>query len=180
MTPEEQLIKRALSGLQRSHSAAFTRVKDAGDGPRGQRERRILKKLKAQIKKLRLELQRVQKANEPGKSTEAVLLRHMENVDRGDLDAVMADYASHAVLLTPAGAYRGHEQIRPVLQKLIHAIFTNCRKFKMIRQEISGEIAFIVWSAESGRSRIPSATDTFVIRNGKIVAQTMMMDRERR
>jgi len=42
----------------------------------------------------------------------------------------------------------------------------------MVQQLVEGEIAYIVWSAESQRYRIPLATDTYVIRDGKIVAQT--------
>jgi hypothetical protein len=67
-----------------------------------------------------------------------------------------------------------------VLAKLLKDIFATCTKFKMIRQEISGEVAFIVWSAESDKYRFPLATDTFVIRNGKIVTQTVVMKRERK
>ena len=40
---------------------------------------------------------------------------------------------------------------------------------KMAKQEVIGEIAYIAWSVEG---MIALGTDTFVIRNGKIVAQT--------
>ncbi len=39
----------------------------------------------------------------------------------------------------------------------------------MVRQDVEGEIAFIVWSSEPA---FPLGTDTFIIRDGRIVAQT--------
>jgi hypothetical protein len=39
----------------------------------------------------------------------------------------------------------------------------------MVRQDVDGEIAYIAWKAEPFT---PLATDTFVIRNGKICVQT--------
>jgi hypothetical protein len=39
----------------------------------------------------------------------------------------------------------------------------------MNRQEIIGEVAYILWERQPQISR---ATDTFVVRNGKILAQT--------
>ena len=44
--------------------------------------------------------------------------------------------------------------------------------FSMLQQLVEGEIAYIVWSAESQRYRVPLATDTYLIRDGKIVTQT--------
>jgi hypothetical protein len=40
------------------------------------------------------------------------------------------------------------------------------------KQIVEGEIAYIVWLGESEKIKIPFATDTFVVRDGKIVAQT--------
>jgi hypothetical protein len=39
----------------------------------------------------------------------------------------------------------------------------------LARQDVEGEVAYIVWKAEPF---IPLATDTFLIRDGKIVAQS--------
>jgi hypothetical protein len=107
-----------------------------------------------------------------GASTQQVLARHMAAVDSGDLEAIMADYAAAAVLLTPEGTYRGHAQIRPVWAKMLADIFHMDARFTMIREAVEGEIAFIAWSGESKRLRIPLATDTYLVRDGKIIVQT--------
>jgi hypothetical protein len=42
----------------------------------------------------------------------------------------------------------------------------------LAKQVVEGEVAYILWSGHSPFYNAPFATDTFVIRNGKIVAQT--------
>jgi ubiquinone/menaquinone biosynthesis C-methylase UbiE len=46
------------------------------------------------------------------------------------------------------------------------------------QQLIEGEVAYLVWSGESQRVRIPFATDTLLIREGKIVMQTFAAQTE--
>jgi ketosteroid isomerase-like protein len=104
--------------------------------------------------------------------TRQVLEHHMTAVDDGKIDAILSDYAEDAVLLTPKGARRGHAEIRPVLEWLLANIFTKGANFTMIQEAVEGEIAYIVWSAESERYRVPLATDTYLVRDGKIVVQT--------
>jgi len=41
-------------------------------------------------------------------------------------------------------------------------------------------MAYIVWSGESGKLKIPFATDTLIVRDGKIVAQTFAAQMERK
>jgi ketosteroid isomerase-like protein len=83
--------------------------------------------------------------------TRQVLKHHMTAVDGGGIDAILSDYAVDAVLLTPKGPRRGHDQIRVVLEWLLTNIFTQDASFTMIHEAVEGEVAFIVWSAESQR-----------------------------
>jgi len=106
------------------------------------------------------------------KQTERVLAHHLEAFESG-VDAILADYAEDAVLLTDKGPLRGRDQIRPIFEWLLADIFTPDSTFTMINQQIEGEIAYIVWSAESPRYRVPLATDTYLIRDSKIVIQTL-------
>jgi hypothetical protein len=50
----------------------------------------------------------------------------------------------------------------------------------MIRQAVKGDVAYIVWSAESGKSSVPLATDTYLARFGKIVVQTFTAEMSRK
>ena len=44
--------------------------------------------------------------------------------------------------------------------------------FSMQEQRIDGEYAYIRWSAETADNSYEAATDTFVVRDGKIIAQS--------
>lgn len=116
------------------------------------------------------------KADDPLRSTKVVLDHHLAAFDSGDMDAILADYAKDAVLLTSEGIFKGHAQIRPVLQKLLDDIFSTATEFKMIQKIVRGDIAFIVWSAKSQKVSVSLGTDTYVVRFGKIVGQTFAAD----
>jgi hypothetical protein len=42
----------------------------------------------------------------------------------------------------------------------------------MRQQSVEGEFGFILWTAETADNSYEVATDTFVVRDGKIVAQS--------
>ena len=107
----------------------------------------------------------------PADSTEAVLTRHLQTFGAGDLEGILADYGADAILFTPSGLVRRDE-----LANLFTGLFAEFSKpgttFSMQYQVVEGEIGFIVWSAETADNNYEFATDTFVIRDGKIATQT--------
>jgi ketosteroid isomerase-like protein len=109
--------------------------------------------------------------SELGKQTEETLLKHLQAFGSGDVDAVMADYDEASVLIIPDGPLRRLAEIRSFFESLV-ADFPPGSAFELSKQIVEGEIAYIVWSGESEKLRIPFATDTFIIRGGKIVVQT--------
>jgi ketosteroid isomerase-like protein len=96
----------------------------------------------------------------------------MKNFDAGDLQAVLSDYAPDAVFFTPDGTLRGPDAIRPVFQKLIAEFGKPGAVFNMKQQFVEGDFAYILWTAETADNVYELATDTFVVRDGKIVAQS--------
>lgn len=104
--------------------------------------------------------------------TQNTLAHHLQAIDAGDIDAIMSDYTEDAVLITPNGVLRGHDNIRPLFETMLAGVLPPGSAFQMVKQIIEGEMAYIVWSAESDDYDIPFGTDTFVVRDRKIVAQT--------
>jgi hypothetical protein len=101
--------------------------------------------------------------------TETVLRRHLQAAGVG-VDAVMADYGDASVIITHDTTYRGLSEIREFFTELLDGPYRGfIRALEMTRQEVVGEAAFILWRAPPW---FPHATDTFVIRNGKILIQT--------
>jgi hypothetical protein len=42
----------------------------------------------------------------------------------------------------------------------------------MLKHEVCGDIAYIVWKAETADKRFEVGTDNFIVREGKILTQT--------
>ncbi len=105
--------------------------------------------------------------------TEQVLGHHLQSFGEGNVEAVMEDYTEDSVVITPDGALNGLAEIRPLFEHLLNNVLPpGSTEFEMKQQVIQGEIAYILWAASSGTHNIPLGTDTFVVRDGKIVAQT--------
>ncbi len=103
-------------------------------------------------------------------STEDVLRKHLRSARIGP-DALIDDYTEESVMITPDRTYRGVAEIRRFFTTLFEQLPAGFFEttMKMIREEITGEVAYIFWH---GKPLIPQATDTFVVRDGKIVFQT--------
>ena len=110
--------------------------------------------------------------------TEQTLRHHLQSFYVGDVDAIMADFAADAVLITPDGTLYGQAQIRPVFETFVTQIMPPGSTLTIVKQIIEGEIAYLLWTGESAHYRIPWGTDTFVIRAGTIVAQTFAAQME--
>ena len=105
-------------------------------------------------------------------STNEVLDNHLKCFGEGDLKGILSDYAPGAVLFTPEGPLRGAEAMRPFFQALIAEFGKPGAVFSMNQQSVDGEYAYILWTAETADNVYEMATDTFVVREGKIVAQS--------
>ena len=105
-------------------------------------------------------------------STKDVLDRHIKSFFEFDLDGILSDYSSDAVLFTPDGPLIGVDAIKPLFQ----AMFAEFRKpgmtFEMQRLSVEGEHAYALWTAETADNVYELGTDTMTIRDGKIVAHS--------
>ncbi|HET6980952.1 MAG TPA: nuclear transport factor 2 family protein [Myxococcaceae bacterium] len=102
-------------------------------------------------------------------STEAVLQRHLRAATVG-VDAIMEDYTEQSVLITHDATYRGHTEIRRFFTGLFEILPEGFfAEMRLTRQEIAGEVGYILWERAPV---ISQATDTFVVRDGKILFQT--------
>jgi ketosteroid isomerase-like protein len=102
-------------------------------------------------------------------TTETVLQNHLRAARVG-VEAIMQDYTDQSILITHDATYSGLAEIRQFFEALFKALPAGFfDALKMNRQEIVGEVAYILWERAP---IITQATDTFVVRNGKILAQT--------
>jgi ketosteroid isomerase-like protein len=105
-------------------------------------------------------------------TTKDVLDHHLQSFAEGDLNGILSDYAPAAVLFTPGGALKGTDAIRPFFARLIAEFAKPGASFNVKQRSIEGDYAYIVWIAETADNVYEVGTDTFVVRDGKIVAQS--------
>jgi hypothetical protein len=87
---------------------------------------------------------------------------------RTDLDRNVAD---DIVVLTGFGAFEGRDQVR-VLAELLDAQLPRAQ-FEYTSVLVRGEVAYLEWTADATGARVRDGADSFVIRDGRIVAQTI-------
>ncbi len=105
-------------------------------------------------------------------STKDVLNHHLKCFGEGDLNGILSDYTPGAVLFTPEGPLKGIDAIKALFQALIAEFGKPGAAFSMKQQFVEGDHAYILWTAETADNVYEFATDTFVVRDGKIVAQS--------
>lgn len=105
-------------------------------------------------------------------TTQAVLDRHWETFKNNDLEGVMADYDESSVLITPDKTYVGLAEIRQNFVNAFAVFPKDSTTMSLQQSVVKGDLAYIIWSAEAPRLNLEFGTDTFVVRNGKILRQT--------
>lgn len=105
-------------------------------------------------------------------TTEAVIQHHGQALTSGNLDEVLKDYTMDSVLFTPTETYKGLESIKAAFAAMMKMLPPEAvANFKDIKQEIQGEYVYVLWTV---LPTIPFAGDTFHIRSGKIMMQSVI------
>ena len=106
------------------------------------------------------------------RSTQDVLNHHLACFAASDLEATLTDYSGDSVVMTPDGAIHGLGDIRAFFEGAYAEFGQPGTKFTMRQMLVDGDCAFIVWEAETSANTFELATDTFVVRDGRIAVQT--------
>jgi hypothetical protein len=102
-----------------------------------------------------------------------VLDDHLEKARNGDIDEdLIRNYAEDVVFLGNYGVHYGHEGARYLADLLMRQLPEATFSYDLIQAD--GEFGFLKWSAEAANGRqVEDGADSFVIRDGKIVAQSI-------
>jgi ketosteroid isomerase-like protein len=106
-------------------------------------------------------------------TTRQILEHHLSALAAGHLDEILSDYTDESTLVRPEGIITGRQAIRQVFESGLASLFKpGTYQFTMDTTQVAGDVAYIVWHANCAAADIVFATDTFLIRNGKIAVQT--------
>ena len=108
-----------------------------------------------------------------GRSTEEVLRSHLALRQAGELERDLADnYADDVVVLSKDGVFHGHDGIRHTAAILQRWLPDATYSYDIVRSD--GEVALLSWSGTAANgAKTCDGADSFVIRDGRIVAQTI-------
>ncbi|MFE9500721.1 nuclear transport factor 2 family protein [Streptomyces collinus] len=94
---------------------------------------------------------------------------NMEAFAAGDIDGVVDDYASDAVIVNDLyGTVQGHSAIKELFHTLLTEVFPPENTVAHTCEIITGPLAFYTWRSDNASF----GTDTFVVEDGKITLQT--------
>lgn len=106
------------------------------------------------------------------KESENVLLHHLHSFASNDLELLMSDYTDQSILITLEQTYNGPREIRAFFTELMNHFPKDHSDFTLDKLVSSEELVFIVWHATTPSLEVSLGTDTFVIKEGKILQQT--------
>ena len=110
----------------------------------------------------------------PG-TPEQIVAHHMSAAAKGDVDGVIADYADTAVVFTPGGETRGKAALRKMFAGIFGGPPGSRAPLEVQQKFFTKDIGYIVWVQNAGKPEELRGSDTFLVRKGKIVTQTVML-----
>ena len=107
-------------------------------------------------------------------TTETVVRSHLQAfLEQKGIDAILNDYDEKACFLSEDRVYHGKREIQNFFEQFMAGLPPQAiGRFALRSLRVAGEVAYITWGV--GRE-LPLGTDTFVVREGKIVSQTFAM-----
>ena len=110
--------------------------------------------------------------DDAARSTAEVFQDHLERARRGDVAGDLEhNYAEDVVVLSAYGVEHGHEGARR-LADLLEQQLPSAR-FAYTLQLVERDVALLEWTARADGARVDDGVDSFVVRDGRIVAQTL-------
>lgn len=106
--------------------------------------------------------------------TESVVRSHLQAfLEQRGVAAILADYDEDACFLGEDRTYRGRREIGTFFERFIASLPPQgIRRFSLRSLRVEDDVAYITWNVGD---EWPLGTDTFVVRDGKIVLQTFAM-----
>jgi hypothetical protein len=109
---------------------------------------------------------------ETHRSAREVFDDHLREGKHGSVEDDLArNYAEDVVILTGMGIYRGHDGVRRLAELIREQLPEATLDYRT--QLVADEMAFLEWTGRSERAEVRDGADSFLIRDGRIVVQTI-------
>lgn len=106
------------------------------------------------------------------RSPEEVLEDHLRQATEGSVDTDLeSNYDPDVVVLRADGVLRGHDGLRAANDRLQRELPEATYRYRA--KVVAGDVAFLEWEATSAAGEVRDGADSYVIRDGRIIAQTI-------
>jgi hypothetical protein len=92
--------------------------------------------------------------------------------ERGLEEDLRRNSSEEIVILINRGTFHGHEGVRQ-LAHMLREELPEHRSFEYTYRAVEGRMALLEWAYEDDNVRVKDGADSYLIENGKIVAQTI-------
>ena len=94
------------------------------------------------------------------------------DVDRVVEEDLRRNVSEDMVILINRGTFRGHEGVRE-LARMLGEELPEQHAFEYTYRAVEGRMAYLEWAYEDANVRVRDGADSYLIEEGKIVAQTI-------
>jgi hypothetical protein len=105
-------------------------------------------------------------------STKEILNHHWMTFRNNDLEGTLADYTEDSILITPTRTFKGLREIRENFESAFVTFPKGSSTMQLNKSVVQRDVGYILWEATGPKIKLTFGTDTFIIRNGKIISQT--------
>jgi SnoaL-like domain len=95
-----------------------------------------------------------------------------EAIEQAVEEDMRRNVSEEIVILINRGTFRGHEGVRQLARMLIEELPEH-RSFEYTYKAVEGRMGFLEWTYEDANVRVKDGADSYLIEDGKIVAQTI-------
>jgi hypothetical protein len=106
------------------------------------------------------------------RTTTEVIQDHLMKRLNGDLEEDIAEnFAEDVIILSSFGTFHGHQGVEDSAKVLMRRLGKGTYAYN--HTQIEGAYAFLEWTGEAGTQVVCDGADSFIVRDGKIVMQTI-------
>jgi ribosomal protein S13 len=95
-----------------------------------------------------------------------------EAIEQAVEEDMRRNVSEDIVILINRGTFRGYEGVRHLARMLIEELPEH-RSFEYTYKAVEGRMGFLEWTYEDANVRVKEGADSYLIEDGKIVAQTI-------
>ncbi len=97
---------------------------------------------------------------------------HLRLSEMGDFETdLRRNFSIDIIVLMENKVYRGHEDVRGLAKRLLRELPNGKYQNSMIL--LDEEIGMLEWKAQSDKAEVLDGVDSYLFRDGKIIAQTI-------